>query len=325
MKIGFCKPVLQLFSPGRDGARLLVFIFHRVLAKKDPLFPAEPDAAQFDWMMRFVSRNFNVLPFGQAVTRLNARELPSAAACITFDDGYQDNFSVAMPILQRYGLVGTFFIATGFLDGGRMWNDDIIESIRASQSSVVDWSEFGLDHYDLATTQGKLFCIDAALNRLKYLPHFQRESVAREIARQSGVQERSGLMMSSGEVRALRGAGMEVGAHTRSHPILSSIDDALAHLEITLGKAELEAILDEPVDVFAYPNGNPQRDLTSKHVEMVKMAGFRSAATTARGVGLTTTNPLLVPRFTPWDRTKHRFAARCALALIGKSVGKSIS
>ena len=71
---------------------------------------------------------------------------------------------------------------------------------------------------------------------------------------------------------------MEVGAHTRSHPILSSIDDALAHLEITVGKAELEAILDEPVDVFAYPNGNPQRDLTSKHVEMVKMAGFRSAA-----------------------------------------------
>lgn len=114
----FCKPVLQLFLQGGMGQDCS-FSFSIESWQKDPLFPAEPDAAQFDWMMRFVSRNFNVLPFGQAVTRLNARELPSAAACITFDDGYQDNFSVAMPILQRYGLVGTFLSQPGSsMEGG---------------------------------------------------------------------------------------------------------------------------------------------------------------------------------------------------------------
>lgn len=318
MKIGIYKPLFRLLSPAGSRAKLLVFIFHRVLAKKDPLLPAEPDAEQFDWMMRFVSRNFNVLPFGQAIARLNAGDLPAAAACITFDDGYQDNFSVAMPILQRYDLIGTFFIATSFLNGGRMWNDDIIESIKASSDGVVDWSEFGLKQYDLTTPQGKLISLEAILSQLKYFSHNQRQIIAREIAHRSGIKDISRLMMSSSDVRALRAAGMEVGAHTHSHPILSSVNDKEAFSEISGGKMELEAILGESVDVFAYPNGNPQCDFSTKHIEMIKSAGFCAAATTEKGVSSIGTDPFLIPRFTPWDRTRHRFSARCALALASR-------
>lgn len=315
MKIDVYKPIFRLLSPGGKGAKLLVFIFHRVVARTDPLLPAEPDAVQFDWMMRFISRNFNVLPFGRAVSLLNLGKLPFASACISFDDGYQDNFSVALPILQRHGLIGTFFIATGFLDGGRMWNDDIIESIRLSPNGVVDWSEFGLDQYDLSTHQEKLVAIDAVLGKLKYFPHGKRGVIAREIAHRAGLPDKSSLMMSSDEVRALRSAGMELGSHTRSHPILSGLTAAEAESEIAQGKADLEAILGEVVISFAYPNGNTQRDLGRRDAEIVKRRGFIGAATTDLGVAHAHSDPFLIPRFTPWDRSPHRFALRCAVTL----------
>lgn len=313
--MGLWKPLVRLLSSGGNRGKLLVFIFHRVLTESDPLLPGEPDAMQFDWMMRFVKRNFSVLPFGRAVALLNRGKLPAATACITFDDGYRDNFSVAMPILQRHGLVGTFFIATAFLDGGRMWNDDIIEVIRVSPSGVVDWSEFGLDQNDLSTPGGRLLAIDSVLGRLKYFPHHERELIAREIAHRAEIPEKSALMMSSNEVGALRSAGMELGAHTRSHPILSGLSEREAESEIAQGKAELEAILGEKVTSFAYPNGNTKRDLGRRDAEIVKRCGFVAAATTDLGVANAHTDPFLIPRFTPWDRSPQRFALRCAVTL----------
>lgn len=317
--MGVWKPVMRLLSPGGMRGKLPVFIFHRVLAESDPFLPDEPDAIQFDWMLRLIGKNFRVLPFGQAVGLLNSGALPAAAACITFDDGYKDNFSVALPVLKRHGLVATFFIATGFLGGGRMWNDDIIEAVRVLPPDFIDWSEFGLDRYDLTTHPGRLAAIGAVLGKLKYFPHRQREATAREIAHRAGVDDRSKQMMSADDVRTLRAAGMEIGGHTHTHPILKSLADSDAYSEIKQGKIELEMILSERVDVFAYPNGNPRLDLAPRHVEMLREAGFIAAATTEKGVGGTETDPFMMPRFTPWDRTPARFAARCALALAGRT------
>ena len=318
MKFGLFKPAFHLLSPAGEKAKLLVFIFHRVLAKADPLLVAEPDTAQFDWMMQFVSKNFNILPFGEAVSLLYSGKLPSASACISFDDGYQDNYSVALPILQRYGIVGTFFIATAFLNGGRMWNDDIIEAIRASPSNIVNWSDFGLGEHNLSSHQGKLTAIDSVLKTLKYFPHTTRETIAREISRRAGVPDKSSLMMSDDEVRSVHAAGMEIGGHTHSHPILSELKDGEAFSEITRGKIELEKILSDQIHVFAYPNGNPKRDLDSRHPVMLREAGFHSAATTEKGFGKKSNNRFMIPRFTPWDRTPTKFAIRCAFALSGR-------
>ncbi|HPT49230.1 MAG TPA: polysaccharide deacetylase family protein [Accumulibacter sp.] len=315
MKSGIYKPLFRMLSIKQRGTKLLVFIFHRIVARHDPLLPAEPDAAQFDWMVRFVSRNFNVLSFGRALALLQTNRLPAASACITFDDGYQDNFSVAAPILRRHGVVGTFFIATKFVGGGRMWNDDIIEAVRACPNGIVDWSEFGLGTHDLTALHGRLVAIGEVLDKLKYFPHRQRETIAREIARRAGLPDKSALMMNAAELKALRDAGMELGSHTHSHPILSKLSERDAEREVAQGKAELEAILGEPVTSFAYPNGNTQRDLGPRDAEIVKRLGFLGAATTDWGVASDRTDPFLIPRFTPWDRSPRRFAMRCAMLL----------
>src|SRR6266498_549109 len=124
------RSIFGALSPRGNRARLPVLILHRVNALHDPLFPAEPDAADFERKMRWIANWFNVLPCEEAIERLATGDLPERALCITFDDGYADNVTVALPILKRLGLHATFFIATGYLDGGSMFNDRIIHAVR---------------------------------------------------------------------------------------------------------------------------------------------------------------------------------------------------
>jgi peptidoglycan/xylan/chitin deacetylase (PgdA/CDA1 family) len=303
--------LFRALSPAGASARLSIFIFHRVLPATDPLLPFEPSAEQFDWMARVVSRNFKVLPLGEAVRRLKAGTLPPAAAAITFDDGYADNFEVAWPILADHGIPATFFIATAFLDGGRMWNDEVIEAFRKVPEGELNLRQFDLGTHELRDTASRIRGYEAVLGKLKYFEHHRRAEVARTIGRQAAVPERSELMMSRSQLRKLRAAGAEIGAHTHTHPILEGLKDEHAFAEIEAGKLELESILGETVAVFAYPNGVPGRDCSARHGKMVEKLGFAGAVSTEPRFANAQADPFHLPRFTPWDRTPQRFAARC--------------
>jgi len=111
-------------------------------------------------------------------------------------------------------------------------------------------------------------------------------------------------------VRAMRRAGMQIGAHTLTHPILARLDADSARAEIGGSKRFLEALLDEPVTLFAYPNGKPGRDFSDESVAIARDLGFETAVTTAWGVADRNSDRLRLPRFTPWERTRLRFGAR---------------
>jgi peptidoglycan/xylan/chitin deacetylase (PgdA/CDA1 family) len=200
--------------------RLSVLAYHRVLAKVDPLLPDEPSAADFEHRMRWVKANFNVLPLSDAARALREDRLPRRALCITFDDGYADNYRVALPILRRLGLPATFFVATGFLDGGCMFNDVVLEAVRAAAGPELDLDDLGLGRHPLGSDEQRGHAIDRILARLRYFELDLRSEVAQEVARRARARVRTDLMMTSEEVRLLHAAGMEVGAHTVNHPIL---------------------------------------------------------------------------------------------------------
>ena len=134
------RALLHLFSPGN---RLSILIYHRVLARPDPLFPEESAAESFDQQMSELSACFRIMSLRDAIQGLRKGTLPSRAACITFDDGYADNAEVALPIQQKHGICATFFIASGFLDGGRISNDTVIELLRRGPGSFRDRFPFG--------------------------------------------------------------------------------------------------------------------------------------------------------------------------------------
>ncbi|NDP38237.1 MAG: polysaccharide deacetylase family protein [Rhodoferax sp.] len=304
------RSIAGALSPSGQRARLSIFIFHRVLSQMDALFPGEQDARRFNEVLSWVGQWFQVMPLDEAVSRLGAGTLPARAAAITFDDGYADNATNALPVLQHHGMAATFFIATSFLDGGRMWNDSVIEAVRVFRGKELDLSHAGLGSYCLESHEQRRVAIESLLGHIKYFRPYQRQEAVAKIVDVAGARLPDNLMLRSEQVLALRNAGMQIGAHTCSHPILEKISDDEALSEISNGKVGLESLLGEPVTHFAYPNGKPDVDYSAKHVAMVRQAGFVAAFSTAPGVAMQTGDVHQLPRFTPWDRTRSRYGMR---------------
>ncbi|CDG83290.1 polysaccharide deacetylase family protein [Janthinobacterium agaricidamnosum] len=279
---------------------LSILIYHRVAASPQALFPGAMHARLFERQLSVLKRFFTVLPLELAVCRLQDGSLPQRAACITFDDGYADNASVALPLLQKYGLPACFFISTGYLDGGRMWNDDIIEAVRDAPDACLDLSALGLAVLPIATLAERRSAIATIIAKLKYLPFSRRQAIAAQLHAQSSHPAAPPLMMSSAQVRTLQQAGMSIGAHTVSHPILSSLSEPAARAEIANGKRQLEECIQAPVTLFAYPNGKLQQDYGPLHAQIVKSLGFTAAASTDPGAARHGDDLFHLPRYTPW-------------------------
>ncbi len=291
--------------------RLSIVIFHRVMPQVDPLFPEEMHAERFDRLLGMLRRAFCVVTLGQALALQAAGRLPRRALTITFDDGYADNAEVALPLLQRHGLPATFFVATGFLDGGRMFNDTVIECLRATRVQRIDLSEWGLGPRDLDSATARRQAIDALLPKVKYLALAERELFLKRLLSLAGQPDLpTTLMMRSAQVVQLHQAGMEIGGHTVKHPILRVLPDSEAEAEITGGRKRLQSLIDAPVDVFAYPNGKPGQDYDGRHVAMVRRLGFKAAVSTASGVASFGVHDHELPRFSPLDRQPARWLAR---------------
>jgi peptidoglycan/xylan/chitin deacetylase (PgdA/CDA1 family) len=307
------RSLFALRSPAGRRGRLTILIFHRVLARPDPLFPEEVDAARFDTVCGWLADWFNVLPLGDAAVRLKEGRLPARAAAITFDDGYADNHDVALPILKRHALPATFFIASGFLDGGRMFNDSVIEAVRRASTPALDLRDLDLGlgaELPIAHAGERRVAIERLLGVVKYLPLVRRDSVVGELARRSGALLPTDLMMRSAQVRALHDQGMTIGAHTRSHPILANLSPALAEEEIVAGRDRLQDIVGAPITLFAYPNGKPDVDYHAGTAALVRELGFEAAVTTAWGAAAAGSDRYQLPRFSPWDLGELRFGWR---------------
>ncbi|WP_116364730.1 polysaccharide deacetylase family protein [Parahaliea mediterranea] len=291
---------------------LSVLIYHRVLAAPDFMRPGEPTTAQFAWQMQLLRRYFNVLPLVEAAQALRNGTLPPRAVAITFDDGYADNATLALPILRRLGLPATVFVATAYLNGGRMWNDTIIETFRTVASDKLDLSAEGLPVLRLDDEASRCRAAELVIRHAKYLGSAERERLATTLAKHAR-RLPDDLMMTSEQLRSLRVGGVEVGGHTHSHPILSGLDTAASAAEIAGGKARLESMVDGPVQAFAYPNGRPGQDYDDEHVAQVRAAGFSTAVSTRVGVAAGATDTFQLPRYTPWDQTVPRYLLRMAL------------
>lgn len=286
---------------------LSILIYRRVHAQPDALFPEAVDAHRLAQHLRLLGRWFRVLPLGQAARRLQERSLPSRAACITFDGGYAEHADVALPLLQRAGLPATFFVASGFLDGGYTWSDAVIELVRKAPGTRLNLSRGGFGSYDIGCNTRRRAVIDMLLAALAALAPLERLERVRLMARRT-----SSTMLSADQLIALHRAGMEIGAHTVNQAPLASLSNAEARAEIGNGRSRLEALIQAPVRLFAYPSGKPGCDFEQRHGNMLRSAGFDAAVTTAPGAARPGTDPYELPRFTPWDRSSSGFLLRLA-------------
>lgn len=305
--------LLSLCGQVLGRGKLSILIYHQVFTERDPMRPSEPDAATFEWHMRLLARYHSPLSLTAALEHLAAGTLPANAVCVTFDDGYLNNLTVAQPILAKYGIPATVYVATAFSHGCNMWNDRI-------QDLCAD-----LSRTSLLTAEGVIALTDwpsrivaarKLIHQWKYLPLQQRTEAVDTLYQLNKANEYPCRMMDIAQLQQLVASGVTIGAHTKHHPILKSLSSAEQQFEISESKAELEQWLQQPVEHFAYPNGAQDRDFDEVAIGHVAAAGFRSATVTDWGTSNRSTSPFLLKRFTPWDVKPLLFHARLVKNLL---------
>jgi peptidoglycan/xylan/chitin deacetylase (PgdA/CDA1 family) len=311
------KLLTNLLCPGGARGALQVIYFHQVLPEPDPMRPGDPTAQAFEELLGALKSWFNVIGLTEALDHMARGTLPPAALAVSFDDGYADNVEVALPILQRHGLTATFFVATGYLGDGVMFNDLVIEGLRAAADDVIDLSFLGIGSLPIRTEVERCQAAQSVIRVLKYLPSEERIEKAERVAEACGLSSPPRLMTDADGVRRLDHAGMEIGAHTHLHPILNRMTPAEAESDISRGRDELAAILGHAPRLFAYPNGRLGKDYSAEHVAIVERLGFDAAFTTNPGICRRGDPRWQLSRLAPWDRTPARFAMRLVQARWG--------
>ena len=245
---------LLRLAPGWRG--LVVLNYHRIGTAGDS--PLDRDlwnasVEDLDAQVGFLARNFDVIGPGDVTARPRGRQV-----LITFDDGYRDNHAAALPVLQAHGATATFFLATGFLDAPRLaWWDEVAWMVRTSTRDGlrVDGAAVAFDEPARAAAVATL------LDRAKALPgadlgaFLDRLALAAGTGRAPAAAARE-QWMTWPMARDLLAAGMHVGGHTVSHPILARLDPGAQRAEILGCAARLRAELGIAMRWFSYPNGN---------------------------------------------------------------------
>lgn len=296
----------------------MILNYHRVLETPDALLDSEPDIETFTWQMDLLAKCFNVMPLGEGVRALYGGTLPPRAVCITFDDGYRSTYELAHPVLQQFSLPATVFVTSGHVGTDNMWNDKIIETIRSTTDKELDLRKLGLGVYAVEGARNKKDAIDQLIKDSKYLGTKRGRELIDELENVMRGRSFTNQMLTSDMIVRLAKRGFTIGAHTVSHPILARLDDDTARREIQDCKKNLEALINSPIEFFAYPNGKVKTDFLERDVGIVKDTGYLAAFTTAAGACTRHSDRFQLPRCRPWDKTPGLFGIRLLRWLAGE-------
>ena len=318
----FIRAVGDAIAPAGEGqGRLCIVNYHRILQTPDLLLESEPTVETFRWQMDLLAECFNVLPLSDAVMKISNGRMPPRAVAITFDDGYRSLHELALPILRERNLPATVFVTTGhMINESSMWNDVILEAIRCLPNDPIDLRDIGLDVYQLAGPGERKASAALLTERCKYLQPSARRLMLDRLQHLAKCNLQQHLMLTRDMLGDLLEHRVEIGGHTVTHPILTSLDDATAYQEIADNKRDLERVTGRPMRLFAYPNGKPGIDFDQRHVQMVRTAGYDAAFTTEIGAATRHHDTFKLPRSRPWDKQPLMFAGRLLNWLRGRSL-----
>ena len=272
-----------------SSRNLLVLTYHRVIPRdryrggKRP--PNTHFTDEFDEQMAFVAKRFNVLAGNELRDFMEGRgTVPRYSLAITFDDGYENNFTHALPILQQHGLHAVFFVTTNLIgdDNRSFWFDRLDRLLSVVPSAVI---LNRLRQIDVSLPASP----DTRVHRyFKTLPSARQSELLDSLERQFRdtklpVADRvvHGLM-SWDQVRSMAAAGMTIGSHTANHQILAAVPPAEAQKELLSSRLRTEQETGQPCWCFAYPNGERQ-DFRPSDELSVEDTGYLCAFTQISG------------------------------------------
>lgn len=244
-------------SPAWNG--VLVLGYHRIsdsLPSNDPgVWSATSQG--FDAQLAFLTRHFDVIGPDDLTAALTTG---GRHVLLTFDDGYRDNYEIALPVLREHGATATFFIIPGFIDTPRVaWWDELAWMVRNSERGELPAGGPVAASIPFDEPEREL-AVAAVLALYKQLPGERTEELMDFVAGASGTGRAvpgaaADTWITWDMARELRDAGMTVGGHTADHRVLARIPADAQRDQVMVCARRLEAELGHPMRYFSYPVG----------------------------------------------------------------------
>jgi peptidoglycan/xylan/chitin deacetylase (PgdA/CDA1 family) len=293
-------------AAGIRGTGAAILMYHSV--QEDPSLQADSlgeiihSQQVFRQQMELVAREFHPLSLGELTVLLGRKEkIPERSVVVTFDDGYRDNFEVAMPILDQVGMTATFYVTVECIEKCRPpWPSPVRFALRTTKRKT--WKDPSGMSWLLETAADRDRAFAKACEYCCKLSGAAQETLVTSIATEldaSYPPESEQLMMDWDEVRKLAEHGHVVGSHTLSHPNLAQLLVAEARAELERSRACLEKQLKRSVKHFSYPCPALSPHWNEQTVEECRRAGYETAVVTDGGLARRHDDPLCLRRVRP--------------------------
>jgi peptidoglycan/xylan/chitin deacetylase (PgdA/CDA1 family) len=297
-------------------------MYHRIADVPTDPFSLCVSPERFTQHLAILKQYCHPMSLQQFVQAMQKKRLPKRAVVITFDDGYADNLYAAKPLLEHHQIPATVFISTGYLTSTReAWWDELAKILLQPGSlpaqlqlklgdQTAEWDlGDGADYSEAAfqrdrtwnwhtsqdpTTRQRLY--RELYDVIHPLSPDNQQQIMDQLLAWAGLDAtpRSNYrFLTPSEVPVLTQGGLiEVGAHTMTHPMLTTLSRDRQHDEIVGSKQKLETLMGQPLRGFAYPHGN----YNAETVSVVQEAGFDYACTTRSWHVRFPTNDFEIPR-----------------------------
>lgn len=262
---------------------------------------------QFARQLEHIRQEYCPIRLLDLIAHVRSGSIPHRAVAVTFDDGYYDNLTGALPLLEAARIPATVFVTAGFIDSPReFWWDELARFTLEAQNTPCSLELVIQGHnyiWEMASAKQRQAAYSELKELVKPLTSAAIERVLNELATWSGLERAlrpAYRTMTSLELRQMAHSEfIDIGAHTVTHPILPTQSLDAQYDEIVDSRRRLEAIINRPVRTFAYPNG----DFTKETTKIVEQAGFVGACTTKTGRVERNQDPFTLRRFpvNDWD------------------------
>jgi peptidoglycan/xylan/chitin deacetylase (PgdA/CDA1 family) len=261
--------------------------------------------------LRLLKKHYNVIsPEDALAWREGRRELPPRSVLLTCDDGLLNCLTDMLPVLQQEKVSCLFFVTGASAGDSRqmLWYEELfLLFLRAPAGNLEIPCEGVLIRGELGSREERRAIWWSAVKRLSQVDAGIRESFLRAARVQFGLHAERGFderdpamcrrfgLLTCSELQELASAGMTIGAHSLSHPMLSQLPPESAYTEISESRLRLESVLEKRVWAFAYPFGDPQ-SVTPQVLAMTQKAGYEAAFLNFGGGLGTELPPYALPR-----------------------------
>ena len=286
----------------RNRRRLPVLMYHGVVDR--PLSPFcwhQLDVKAFERQLRWLASHYRVLPLSEALRGLAAGTLPPGACAVTFDDGYRNLLTTALPVLQRTRVPATVFLVTDPMGSdAALWPDRCWLAFARTKAPAVHAPALSLVHRPLANDADRGRAYGDAVRVLKGMPVAEKnahlDALCRDLGLEAGADPGPFRLLTWPEAKALVDSGLvELAGHGVDHEILSRLPDGAVAGAIGPAHATIARQTGREPVAFAYPNGR-EMDFDDRARAALQAIGVRWALTTVEGLVGPESDPLALPR-----------------------------